>query len=228
MGVYTNEAKLYKLPNINTTMDTKETTKEILIIILASTILALTVAFKDRTIFYTAVISFLIIIGINVIVKKIVGYILEIKVKTKFWSWHQYGFRTDMHFKKPVPMLLLPLLIALFSKGYLLWLAILEFDVVAKTERVAKRHGLYRFTEVTEWHIAWIAVWALIANFAIAIIAYIAGFELLTKLSIYFIAWSTIPISNLDGSKIFFSSRALWATVFTIAMIMLAWAIAII
>jgi hypothetical protein len=209
-------------------MDIKENGKEILIIILAAIILALTVAFKDRRIFYAATVSFLIIIGINVLIKKIVGYLLEIKVKTKFWSWYQYGFRTSMHFKKPIPMLLLPLLLALFTKGYLLWLGILEFDVAAKTERVSKRHGLYRFTEVTEWHMAWIAVWALIANLAIAIIAYIANFELFTKLSIFFIAWSTIPIGSLDGSKIFFSSRGLWAVVFTIAMIMLAWAIAII
>ena len=209
-------------------MDTKENTKEILTVILATVILALTVAFKDRTIFYAAAISFLIILTINILVKKIVGYHLETKVKTKFWSWYQYGFRTDSHFKKPLPMLLLPLLLVLITKGYLLWLGILEFDVVAKTERVAKRHGLYRFTEVTEWHMAWIAVWALIANLTIAIIAYVAGFELFTKLSIYFIAWSTIPIGSLDGSKIFFSSRILWAIVFTSAMIMLAWAITII
>jgi len=209
-------------------MDTKENAKEIVIVILATIILALTVAFKDKTIFFVATLSFLIILGLNVFVKKIVGYFFEIKIKTKFWSWYQYGFRTHSHFKKPIPMLLLPLLLAIFTKGFLLWLGILVFDVEAKTERVAKRHGLYRFTEVTEWHIAWIAVWALIANLTIAIIAYIAGFELLTKLSIFYIAWSTIPLSNLDGSKIFFSSRALWAVVFTIAMIMLTWALTII
>jgi len=209
-------------------MDTKENTKEIITIVLAALILALAVAFKDRKIFFAATISFLIILGVNVLVKKIVGYLLEIKVKTKFWSLYHYWIRKDMHFKKPVPMLLLPLLIALISKGYFLWLGILEFDVAAKTERVAKRHGLYRFTEVTEWHIAWIATWALIANFAIAIIGYIAGFELFAKLSIFFIAWSTIPIGNLDGSRIFFSSRTLWIIVFTAAMIMLAWALTII
>jgi len=209
-------------------MNAKKNAKEILIIILASLILALTVAFRDRALFYTAAISFLIILTINILTKKSVGYYLETNVKTKFWSIYHFWFRKDTHFKKPLPMLWLPLIITLFTKGFFLWLGVLEFDVEAKTERVSRRHGLYRFTEVTEWHMAWITIWALIANLTIAIIGYIAGFELFAKLSIFFIAWSVIPIGNLDGSKIFFSSRALWAVVFTIAIIILAWALIII
>ena len=209
-------------------MEANENIKEILTIILAAIILALTVAFSDRTLFNTAAISFLIILTINVLTKKSVGYYLETKVRTKFWSVYQYWFRTDMHFKKPLPMLWLPLIITLFTRGFFLWLGVLQFDVEAKTERVSRRHGLYRFTEVTEWHMAWIVVWALVANLIAAIIGYIAGFELFTKLSIYFIAWSVIPLSSLDGSKIFFSSRALWVVVFTIAIIILAWALIII
>ncbi len=209
-------------------MDIKENSKEISIIILAAIVLALAVAFKDTSIFYVALISFLIIIGVNVLVKKIVGYNLETAVKTKFWAWYQYGLRTDMHFKKPIPMLWLPLILTLFTKGFFLWLGILEFDVVAKTERVSRRHGLYRFTEVTEWHMALIATWALAANLILAIAGYIIGFELFAKLSIYFIAWSTIPIAGLDGSKIFYASRALWTVVFTIAMLLLFLALTII
>ena len=202
-------------------MKIQEDEKEILIIILASIILAITVAFRNHNIFYTALISFLIIIGINVLVKKIVGYNLETAVKTKFWSWYRFGLRTDMHFKKPVPMIWLPLVLVLFTKGFFLWLGILEFDIKAKTERVSRRHGLYRFTDVTEWHMAWIATWALIANLIFAIAGYIMGFELFAKLSIYFIVWSTIPISKLDGSKIFYGSRILWTIVFTIAILLL-------
>ena len=183
--------------------------------------LALAVAFKDTSIFYVALISFLTIIGVNVLVKKIVGYNLETAVKTKFLSWSQYGLRTDMHFKKPIPMLWLPLILVLFTKGFFLWLGILEFDIVAKTERVSRRHGLYRFTEVTEWHMALITTWALAANLLFAIAGYIIGFEFFAKFSIYFIAWSTIPIAGLDGSKIFYASRPLWIVVFTIAMLLL-------
>ena len=208
-------------------MEIKEYGKEVATIILATIVLAIAVAFKDSTIFYAATISFLIIFVVNIITKKIVGYIFETDVKTKFWTWYQYGFRSDWHFKKPVPMLGLPLLLALITKGFFLWLGILEFDVVAKTERVSRRHGLYRFTEVTEHHMAWIAIWGLIANFVFAIAGYIAGFELFTKLSIYFLAWSIIPLSGLDGSKILFGGKVKWTIIFTAAIILLVWAITI-
>jgi hypothetical protein len=201
--------------------------KETFIIILAALILALATAFKNTKIFYAAFLSFLLILTINILTKKIIGYQFETSVKTKFWTLYQYGFRKDMHFKAPVPMAWLPLLLALFSQGFILWLAILEFDIKAKPERVAKRHGIYRFTQITEWHIAWITTWGIIANLILAIIGYILGFELFAKLSIYFIAWNIIPLNKLDGSKIFYASRALWIIIFTITLIILSWGLII-
>lgn len=209
-------------------MNIEEKQKEVITIVLAAVILALAVGYKNNSIIYAAFASFLVILGVNVLVKKIIGYKFETTIKTKFWTWYQFGFRTDWHFKKPLPMIWLPLVLALFTKGFFLWLGILEFDVVAKTERVAKRHGLYRFSEVTEWHMAWIAIWAIVANLIFAIAGYIAGFELFTKLSIYFIFWSTLPIARLDGSKIFYANRALWTIVFTIATILLIWSLTVI
>lgn len=204
-------------------MDTKESAT----IILAALILSLAAAFKDTSIFYASALSFLIIIWVNVLAKKMIGFHFETAVKTKFWTWYQFGIRKDMHFKSPIPMAWLPLLLALFSKGFILWLAVLEFDIKAKTERVAKRHGNYRFTEVTEWHMAWIAIWGIIANIIFAIAGYILGFELFAKLSIYFIAWNTIPLSRLDGAKIFYASRGLWIAIFTITAIILGWGLII-
>lgn len=201
--------------------------KEPLIVILASIILALSVAYRNTAILYPAMISFLIIFTINILTKKSVGYFLETKVRTKFWSWYQYGLKKGSHFKKPLTMAWLPLILSLFSQGLIWWFAILEFDVEAKTERVTKRHGLYRFTQVTEWHMAWIATWGIIANIFFAVIAYILGFELFTKLSIYFAIWSIIPLSSLDGSKIYFSSRGLWITLFTILLIFFGWGLII-
>jgi len=209
-------------------MDIKKSSTEIFIIILASLVLGVSVGFNNISLAYAAGISFLIIIGANVLIKKIIGYSLEINVRTKFWSWYQYGFRRDSHFKKPVPMIWVPLLASLLTKGLFWWLAILEFDVTPKTERVAKRHGLYRFTQVTEWHIAWIAAWGIILNLVLGIIGYIAGFELFARLSIYFAAWSIVPLSGLDGSKIFFSSRGIWITLATITLIILGWGLTVI
>lgn len=201
--------------------------KEATSILIATITLALAASYKNTEIFYPALLSFLIIITANVLAKKIAGYRLETSVETKFWTWYQFGLRKDMHFKNPIPMVWLPLLLALFTKGSLLWLAILKFDVIAKAERVAKRHGIYRFTEITEWHIAWIAIWGIITNLILAIVGYIAGFELFAKLGVYFIAWSIIPIGQLDGSKIFYASRALWITIFTITLIILGWGLII-
>ncbi len=198
--------------------------KEIATVIVAAIILSLVTSFKKTELFYASTLIFLIIISVNILAKKIAGFHFETDVKTKFWTWYQFGLRKDMHFKKPLPMLWIPLLLALFSRGFILWLGILEFDIKAKAERVAKRHGIYRFTQVTEWHMAWIAVWGLIANLIFAIGGYIIGYELFAKLSIYFIAWNTIPISRLDGAKIFYASRALWITIFTITIIVLGWA----
>jgi hypothetical protein len=201
--------------------------KEIFTILLATIILALATSFKNTDIFYAAALSFLIIISANILAKKIIGFHFETAVTTKFWTWHQFGFKRNAHFKNPIPMMWLPLLLTLLTKGNLLWLSILEFDIKAKAERVAKRHGIYRFTEVTEWHMAMIATWGLIANLVLAIAGYILGFELFAKLSIYFIAWSIIPIGRFDGARIFYSSRGLWTTIFVIVVIVLGWGLII-
>jgi hypothetical protein len=156
-----------------------------------------------------------------------VGYRFEIDVKTTFWKWYRFGFRKDSHFKKPVPMVWLPILFSLFTRGYVWWLAILEFEVVAKTERVSRRHGLYRFSEVTEWHMGLIAMWGIITNIILAIIGYAAGFELFAKLAIYYSVWSILPISSLDGTKILFASRALWLTMAIISVMFLGWGLLI-
>jgi hypothetical protein len=202
-------------------------TKEITTIFLATIILALATSFKNTEILAASALSFLIIISVNVLAKKIVGFHFETDVTIKFWTWYQFGLRKDSHFKSPVPMAWLPLFLALITKGNILWLAILEFDIKAKAERVAKRHGLYRFTEVTEWHMAMIATWGLIANLVFAIMGYILGFELFAKLSIYFIAWSIIPLARFDGARIFYSSRALWTVIFIITTMVLSWGLII-
>ena len=202
-------------------MDEKRALKEALVILLASIVLALSIAFKNTTLTLVAFVSFLIIITVNVFAKKVVGYYFETNVKTRFWSMYHFGLRKASHFKGSVPMVWLPLLLSLLTKGVLWWLAILEFDVEVKPERASRRHGLYRFTEVTEWHMAWIAIWGIIANVVVAIGGYILGFELFAKLGIYYAAWSLVPFSSLDGSKIFFGNKILWILMVIITVILL-------
>lgn len=201
---------------------------ELLIILLASLILGFTIAFPTTSAVISSVIYFLIIIIINILAKKIISYHFESNVKIKFWSWYQFWFSQKAHFKKPVPMLWLPLLLTIFTKGYFYWLGILGFDIEPKTERVSKRHGLYRFTQMTEWHIGIIAATGVIANLILALVAYLTGYEQLAKLSIYFATWSIIPFSDLDGTKILFGSRILWFIITTITAIFLLFALSII
>jgi hypothetical protein len=209
-------------------MEFKELTKEISVIILGIVILTLAVSFRNTAILYVVLASFAVIIGLNILTKKIVGYFLESNVQIRFWSWYQYGLRKDSHFKNPIPMAWLPLVISLLSKGFVWWLAILDFDVKPRTERVSRRHGLYRFTEMTDWHIAIIAMWGLGINLLAAIVGYLLGFEIFSRLSIYFAAWSLVPLGSLDGGKIFFNSRAIWGTLAIIILALLGWSLVVI
>ena len=197
--------------------------KEILALILALVILAFSNSFINTGKFINSLFIFAIILIIYVSVKKATAYYYEAEEETKIWSFQRYGLYERSYFKKPIPMIWFPLFLSLITKGLLWWLAILEFDVEARAERASRRHGLYRFTEVTEWHIAWIAVWGIIINALAAIIGYVLGFEFFAKLGIYYCIWSLIPLSSLDGSKIFFGKRILWIFMAVIGIILLWW-----
>tara|TARA_Y100000310_G_scaffold339456_1_gene432139 strand:+ start:2652 stop:3284 length:633 start_codon:yes stop_codon:yes gene_type:complete len=207
-------------------MKTPEWLTEIATIIIAAVILAVTYSFFSISTFIWVAISFLIIITLNVLAKKISAHYFEAKTKTRFWGWYQYGFTAQSHFKKPLPMLWLPLILSFFTKGLLnFWFGILEFDIKPKTERVSRRHGLYRFSEMTEGHIAAIAVVGIIINLLAAIVGYILGFETFARLNIWFAAWSLVPLSSLDGSKIFFGHKGLWFTMLVIVAIFLSYSL---
>jgi len=204
--------------------------KEILIVLFAAIILGASYAFPDETknIFLYSV-FFLIIIAVNVLVKKYIAYYFEAEVNTKFWSLYHYGFKTGSHFKKPIYMLWFPIFLSLFSKGYFFWMPILEFDIKPRLERIARRHeGMYRFTEMTEKHIAFIVMWGIIANIILAIIGYLLGGyiprgELFAKLNIYYALWSLVPFGSLDGTKLYFGSHPIWfsMTIITIAFLII-------
>lgn len=209
-------------------MKIKENGKELAIVLLASLILALAVSFLDPKILLISFISFVVIIGLNVFIKKAYAYYLEADIKIKFWEIYHYGFRKDAHFKRALPMLWAPLFFSLVTRGLFWFLPIIEFDVKPKTERVSKRHGLYRFSEMTDWHIGLIATSGILINLLFAIIGYISaswipGLEIFAQLSIYYAAWSVVPLSSLDGSKILFGSKALWFTMLVIIAIFLGY-----
>lgn len=200
--------------------------KELVSIIIVCIILAFAVTLVESLkIFLYALLSLFLVILINIVVKKITAYNLDSEVEVKFWEVNRYGFKPSSSFKKPVPAgLILPVIISIFSLGYFYWMACLTFDVKAKVYRAAKRFGLYAFSEMTERHIGIIAASGIIANLIFALIGYLAGFSEFARFSLYYSAFNMIPISDLDGNKIFFGSVVLWSFLAIITVIGIGYA----
>src|SRR6056297_2513594 len=91
--------------------------KESFLIILASTLLGISVSYTETNTIILTSIFFIIIISLNIIIKKLIAYSLEADVKTKFWEVYQYGLKKGSHFKKPLPMAWLPPILSFISQG---------------------------------------------------------------------------------------------------------------
>lgn len=194
--------------------------KEIATIIVASLFLALLLTFSDglKTFFFTLAIVLLVIL-INVVAKKVAGFYMESDVDVEFWKLDRYGFKPEKT-RRPFPLgIFLPIVFALISLGKFVWMAMLVFDVRPKSYRAAKRHGLYSFSEMTEEHIGKIAAAGIIANVIFAIVGYLVGVSEFSKISLFYVFFNMIPISDLDGNKIFFGNIVLWSFLASIALI---------
>ena len=64
---------------------------------------------------------------------------------------------------------------------------------------------------MTEYHLGLIAAAGIIANLIFAIVAYFANFTDFAMISVFYAFFNIIPISKLDGNKIFFGSLILWS-----------------
>jgi len=205
--------------------------KEISAVIIATLIISFSISilkFSLNYFLYALLIVFLVIL-VNIIAKKIASYYLESEVEIGLWEVITYGFKPHKHFKKPFPAgVVIPLITTIFSAGYITWLGALVFDVKAKVYRAAKRHGLYSFLEMTEWHIGLIAAAGIFANLIFAVIGYLINVPLFSKLCIYYAFYNMLPISDLDGNKIFFGSLVLWSFLAIITLIALGYAILLI
>jgi hypothetical protein len=212
-------------------MEISRDLKDFVIVLFVSFVLALCFSYPTQVNSLLEIskffIYFIIILLVNLIAKKFFAFNLETDVNLNIWSINHYGLTKRDHFNKPLPMIWLPIITSLISVGRFVWMPLIEFDVAPRPERVSRRHGLYRFTEVTEWHIALIATAGIFANLIIAVIAYFAGFEQFTKLSVAFAFWQLIPFSRLDGSKIFFGSKNLWLFLILVVGATLIWGLSI-
>lgn len=201
--------------------------KEIASILVASVFLAFAITLlKTVNLFLWTLLSVFIVIMINVFAKKIAAFYYESDVEIKLWEFKRYGFTSNQKTKIPFPAgLFFPLIskIILFPFNGFVWMASLVFDVKPKSWRVAKKHGFYSFSEMTEDHIGYIAAFGIMANLIFAVIGYLIGYPLFSRINIWFAFFSMIPISELDGNKIFFGNLTIWNVLAVLTLLALGY-----
>jgi Zn-dependent protease len=201
--------------------------REIFSIIIVSVVLAFGITLaKDLYAFLLILLGVFIVILINTFAKKITGFYLDSKVEVRIWEFRRYGFKPEQRSRQPIPAgLIIPLLskIILFPLNGFLWMASMVFDVNAKKYKAARRHGIYSFSEITEDQIGIIAASGIIFNLIACVIFYMVGLPLFAKLNIWFVFFNMLPISDLDGNKIFFGNNVLWVVLAIISLIALGY-----
>jgi len=164
-----------------------------------------------------------IIIFVSVIAKKIAAPAYSIKIEHKAWGWKRWGWYERSKFKKPIPLgIILPFFLSVLSLGLIKPLILLQFDAENLAhKRALRKRGEYRYSEINESDLAFTSAWGFWALIALAIIGNILNQPELTKYSVYYGIWNLLPISNLDGTKLFFGSLINWILLVIVYLIAL-------
>ena len=208
-------------------------TKEIISIILAIIVGAFVISFTNINKYPITLLIVASVILINIIVKQIAAYYyFDANIETKIWQFQRYGYYKRSYLKNPFPIgIVLPFILTLITYGGISmfpWLALLQFDITASGARVSKRHGLYRFSELTERHIGSIAKCGIIANLIAVVIGYLLNFPEFARINLFYAFFNLLPLGNLDGTKIFFGGRVSWAILASICIMLLGYSFIII
>ena len=194
--------------------------KEITAIIVATLVIGFVISLlSSLNAFLTISLIIFVILIINTLAKKVASYYFDSETEIRLWDLKRTGLayfinilpfsspHPSRELKKPFPAgIFFPIITTALSFGYINWMASLVFDVKAKTYKAAKRHGLYTFSEMAENQIALIAAAGIVANLLFAIVGYLIGYNDFSRLSIYYAFFNMLPLSDLDGNKIFFGS----------------------
>jgi hypothetical protein len=208
-------------------MEISELNKILAAVILLSVIWGISPLIKGQPMIIISIIVFsFIVISFAIFSKKIMAHLLDADVEHDIWRFQRFWFFPGSKLPNPVPMgIILPIFFSIFSIGLVKLSAILTFQTRAKKSRKARRFGYYSFAEMTDWHNGIIGASGIISVIILGIIAYflpIPNQELLSKMAIYYAFWNLFPISDLDGTQIFFGSRTLWAVLAAITVILTA------
>jgi len=193
--------------------------KEMIFIIIAALVIGYVSSFKEITWIYWLSMSglALIMLFVHHIGQKITAFFYDCSVEIRPWTIKQFGFARNWHFKFDFPMwFVLPISFILLTFGSIKWLALTTFESAPLPGRARRKYA-----ELTDWHIALMAAGGFFFNALLAVVCHICGWNDFAMLNIYFMLFNIIPISNLDGSKMFFGSPMLWTFSFAFILILL-------
>lgn len=201
------------------------TLKETGVLILALIILAFSNSFINANKFLYSLVFFAIILILYVFAKKIMAWYLECKEEIRILTFQRYGYYERSYLKTKIPIgIILPFVLSILSLGWVKWFAVTESSVQGTSARAARRHDFYSYSELTEWHVALISAAGILIMYILAIVSYLANYPELARLSIYFAAFNMIPLGQIDGLKVFFGSRPLFAILWILNIIGLVYA----
>ena len=162
-----------------------------------------------------------IVIGANIIGKKIIASRLDADVEHEVWKMQRYGLPVGAHLERSIPAgIIFPLFVTVISLGTVNLMSVLTYETRALKRRAARRFGPFSFTEMTDYHNSWVGAGGIIAVLIVAFISYwIPGASALGRLATFYAFWNMIPFSKLDGTQIYFGSRVLWSVLAVITLI---------
>jgi len=181
--------------------------KEIIIIVISVLIFAYVTSFSSLSLnkFIISCLFAAIILLTNIFAKKLMAWKRGYSAETNFWHMQRYGIYPQNKFKHPAPLgVILPIIFSIISLGGIKFLALTETKI-EKTKARTKYRFLYEERDV--WRILGCGV---LANLVLTILGLYLNLPELAKYSAYFAFWNMLPISQLDGNKMLFSSKLVW------------------
>jgi len=201
--------------------------KEIGVIFILTLVLAFSITLDQGIpLFLSALLGVFIALMVNILIKKVTAFYLDSEIEIKIWEFRKWGFRAHYKFKNGFPAgVFIPIIsrIIFAPLNGFIWMASMVFDIKARKYKTAKRHGYYSFSEATENNIGAIAAAGVIANLFFAVLFYMIGYPFIAKINIWLAFFNMIPISDLDGNKIFFGNFILWIVLAIISLIALGY-----
>jgi len=216
------------------------TPKELILMIIAI-IIATFISFipiiptDEPLLIFSRLLIFAIIIFASVIAKRFAANRYALRIEHTFWEFSRWWFLKRSYLKRPVPLgLILPFVLGLFTLGALKPFTFFQFNAqnlphIRRLRAVGHRRALRKEAYfINETDLGYTAAAGFYTLLALALIGAIisAYFENsftmeLTKFALYYGIWNLLPLSNLDGAKLFFGVFYGWVFITALYIISL-------